>query len=156
MPMELNKVFLYGNLARDPEIRHTQSGKQVANFAIAVNNRRGGNEETMFIKIEAWNKTAELCDRYLKKGSPVLIEGRLKIDEYETREGEKRRDPVVVAFNVEFGPKSDGSGGGSSSSNYSGGGRSGGDYTREEPVDAPSRDEGIDEDPGDTEDDLPF
>lgn len=112
--MEFNKVFLYGNLTRDPETRHTQSGTQVATFNVAVNERRGKEESVMFVRVETWSKTAELVNQYLRKGSGVLIEGRLKIDEYETREGQKRRDPVVVADRVSFGPKPAASGGGPS------------------------------------------
>ncbi len=154
--MDLNRVFLYGNLTRDPETRNTQSGAQVTNFSIAVNERRGREESTMFIKIETWNKTAELCDRYLRKGSGVLIEGRLKIDEYETRDGQKRRDPVVVADRVSFGPKSSNSGGGGGG-NYGGGRSSRDDYgdssSSRDSYDEPS---GSSHGGGTTEDDLPF
>lgn len=112
--MDLNRVFLYGNLTRDPETRNTTSGAQVTKFDIAVNERRSGGKEDeppMFIRIETWNKTAELVDKYMRKGSAILVEGRLKIDEYETREGQKRRDPVVVADRISFGPKPAASGG---------------------------------------------
>lgn len=159
--MDLNRVFLYGNLTRDPETRHTQSGAQVTTFSLAVNERRSGKEETMFIKIDTWNKTAELCAQYLKKGSAVLVEGRLKIEEYETKDGQKRRDPAVVADRISFGPKSTGAGGGERS-----------DYGSREPQqrsnvreydNPPLRNDDYSDAPadarsggGDTEDDLPF
>jgi len=117
--MEFNRVFLFGNLTRDPETRHTQSGAQVTNFTIAVNERRSGKDETLFIKVETWNKTAELVSQYLKKGAGVLVEGRLKVEEYDSRDGQKRRDPVIVAERVNFGPKSGGPGqGGSEGGSY--------------------------------------
>ncbi|MBI1292547.1 single-stranded DNA-binding protein [bacterium] len=119
--MDLNRILLIGNLTRDPEARNTPSGAVVTKFDIAVNDRSRGRdkEETMFIRVETWNKTAEIANQYLRKGSSVLVEGRLKIDEYETRDGQKRRDPVVVADRISLGPKREGaageSGGGSTS-----------------------------------------
>lgn len=114
--MELNKAMMIGNLTRDPETRHTTSGMQVTSFTIAVNTRRGqGKDETLYIKIETWQKTAELCAQYLQKGAMVLVEGRLKLEEYESRDGQKRRDPVIVADRVQFGPKSSGRDGGAPS-----------------------------------------
>lgn len=159
--MDLNKVFLIGNLTRDPETRHTQSGQQVTNFTIAVNERSRGkqNETTMFIKVDCWGKTAELAAQYLIKGQEVLVEGRLKIEEYETREGQKRRDPAVTADRVNFGRKPREDGGG-----YGGGG--GGDYQQRSsspPERAQEPSYNYDEGPapsgessGSTEDDLPF
>lgn len=141
--MDLNKVMFIGNLTRDPESRTIPSGAQVTSFSIAVNDRSRGrqNETTMFLKVEAWNKTAELCAQYLQKGAQVLVDGRLKIEEYTSREGEKRRDPVIVADRVSFGAKprdaqgGGGYGGGGSQQGYgsqdhgnSGYGNSGGGY----------------------------
>jgi len=159
MALNLNKVFLLGNLTFDPETRYTQSGAQVTTFRIAVNERRGGQENTMFIKVETWNKTAEIAGQYLQKGSEVLVEGRLKIDEYETRDGEKRRDAVVKADRIELGRRPrDGQGGGPSGG---GGGapRSRESYENYENYDAPAADEGPQGSPsggGGAEDDLPF
>lgn len=121
--MELNKVFLYGNLTADPETRYLQSGSAVCKMRLAVNRRMGGGrdaqggaqdkkEEVLYIDIEAWQKTAELCQQYLKRGSSVLIEGRLRLNEYTTKEGEKRSQILVVAERVQFGPKGAGEGGG--------------------------------------------
>ena len=86
MVAELNKVFLIGNLTRDPELRYTGSGKAVCNFDLAVNRSyrdSSTNEtkrDTLFIRISVWNKMAEICAEYLKKGSKALIEGSLRMD----------------------------------------------------------------------------
>jgi single-strand DNA-binding protein len=170
--MDLNRILLIGNLTRDPEARNTPSGAVVTKFDIAVNDRSRGRdkEETMFIRVETWNKTAEIASQYLRKGSSVLVEGRLKIDEYETRDGQKRRDPVVVADRMSLGPKREGQGGESGAPGPTA-------YRREEsaprsefrpaadsrrpPTEAP-RSQYSDvsdignEGPGNTEDDLPF
>ena len=80
-----NKVLLVGNLTRDPEIRYINSGSPVTKFRIAVNpNKRDAKpEETMYVDIVAWERLAETCNTYLKKGSPVLVEGRLSIRSYD-------------------------------------------------------------------------
>lgn len=102
----LNKVFLIGNLTRDPELRYTGNGAAVASFGLAVNRKyKQGEElkeETCFVDITVWNKQAETCTEYLTKGSPVLIEGRLSYRTWETEEGQKRSKLDVVAINVQF------------------------------------------------------
>jgi single-strand DNA-binding protein len=103
----LNKVFLIGNLTRDPELRYIPSGAAVANFGIAVNRRyttQDGEkkEEVCFVDIEAWEKTAENCASYLTKGSPVFIEGSLQYRTWETDDGQKRIKYTVRALNVQF------------------------------------------------------
>lgn len=99
----MNKVILVGRLAQDPEVRYTQSGKAVASFSLAVNRFGGGGQkETDFIPIVAWEKLAETCGNNLTKGQRVLIEGRLQIRSYETNDGQKRRVAEVVAANMEF------------------------------------------------------
>src|SRR5690606_32862970 len=110
--MDLNKVMLIGNLTRDPETRSTTSGHQVCNFTLAANSGYGERQATLFIKCEAWQKTAEIADQYLRKGSQCLVEGRLKIEEYQTKEGEKRRDPVVVVEKLSLGARPKGEEGG--------------------------------------------
>jgi len=97
----LNKVFLIGNLTRDPDLRHTTSGAAVCSFGMAVNRRfttsRGEErEEVCFIDIEAWGRWAEACKNYLRKGAPVLIEGRLRYDQWEDRETGKSRSRLLV------------------------------------------------------------
>ena len=115
--MELNKVIMIGNLTRDPEQRTTAQGTALTKFDIAVNTRRGKDkDEVLFIRVEAWQKTAELAAQYLTKGSQVLVEGRLKSEEYETKDGQKRKDVVIVADNIRFGARAKGEGGGAPSS----------------------------------------
>jgi single-strand DNA-binding protein len=110
-----NKVFLIGNLTRDPDLRYTPSGIPVARFAVAVNRfrRKGaeaesGEQGVDFINIVAWRRLAEICGEFLKKGRPVAIEGRLQIRSYTGRDGQKRTMTEVVADNMQMlGRKSD-------------------------------------------------
>lgn len=111
----LNKCFLIGNLTRDPELRVTPKGTSIAAFGIAINRQfrdDAGNtrDETTFVDVEAWGKQADLVAKYLAKGAPVMIEGRLKLDEWTDKtSGQKRQKLKVVLDNVQFiGRKSDG------------------------------------------------
>ena len=106
MSLTLNKVFIAGNLTRDPELR-TAGTTTVAGFGVAVNRKwrdkdGTGKEETTFVDVEAWSKTADLVGQFLHKGSGVLIEGRLKLDTWEDKEGGKRSKLKVVADSVHF------------------------------------------------------
>ena len=110
----MNKVILAGRLARDPEVRYTQTGKAVATFALAVN-RRGrsadGQTNADFVPIVVWDKLAEICKNYLVKGSQILLEGRLQIRSYDAQDGSKRYVTEVIAQDIEFmGSKPTGSG----------------------------------------------
>lgn len=103
----LNHVVLIGNLTDDPELRYTQSGMARARFSIAINRRwrdRDGNlqEETTFVPIVVWGQQAEHCVNFLAKGRAVAVEGRLRIDTYQTEEGERRKVAEVIARNVQF------------------------------------------------------
>lgn len=103
----LNKVYLMGNLTKDPELRYTPSGTAVARLGLAVNRKYTANnetkEETAFIDIDVWGKTAENCERYLSKGSQCLVEGRIKMDKWQDRNtGQKRSKLLVHADNVQF------------------------------------------------------
>ena len=102
----LNKVLLIGNLTRDPELRYIPSGTAVANFGLAVNRvyTQDGErkQDTCFVDIVAWSRTAENCANYLSKGSPVFIEGRLQFRSWETDDGQKRNKLEVVAERVQF------------------------------------------------------
>jgi single-strand DNA-binding protein len=105
--LEMNKVFLSGNLTRDPDIRYIPSGTAVSEFDIAVSRRyknKNGEtkDETSFINIETWGKTAEFCSQYLKKGRRILVEGRLRQDSWEAQDGTKRQRIRVVADRVQF------------------------------------------------------
>ncbi len=102
----LNKIFLIGNLTRDPELRYIPSGSAVTTFTVAVNRvymQQGEKkEEVSFIKVVVWAKMAEACGEYLSKGSPVFVEGRLQSRSWETPQGEKRSALEVVAERVQF------------------------------------------------------
>jgi len=102
----LNRVQLIGRLGKDPESKFTPTGKKVAHFSIAVSNRwksRDGEtkESTEWINVEAWGRLAEVCQEYLKKGSLVYVEGRLKTDKYEDK-GETKYFTKVVAQMAQF------------------------------------------------------
>ena len=104
----LNKVFLMGNLTRDPELRRIPSGTTVSTLGLAVNesftSRNGDRvERTLFIDVDVWDRQAETCQQYLSKGSPVFIEGRLLLDKWQDRETGKERSQVKVrAERVQF------------------------------------------------------
>ena len=101
-----NKVMLMGNLTRDIELKYTAGNNAVANLGLAVNRRYRANEEmkeeTTFIDCEAWGKTAENLSKYLSKGSPVFLEGRLKLDEWQDRDGNRRSKLRVVVESFQF------------------------------------------------------
>ena len=92
----MNKVILMGRLARDPELRTTQSGRQMARMTIAVDRRisrvnaQPGQQTADFISLVAWERTAEFAEKYLNKGSQILIEGRIQTGSYEAQDGTKR------------------------------------------------------------------
>jgi single-strand DNA-binding protein len=96
MPGNYNRIILVGRLTRDPEMRFIASGSGVVKFTLAVNRRMKNGEETMFIDIVAWEKLAETCNTYLKKGMSVLVEGRLVIRNYDDKDGNKRKATEVV------------------------------------------------------------
>lgn len=91
-----NRVILAGNLVRDPEIRYVQSGSPVTKFTIAINRKTKDNDAVDYVDIVAWDKLAETSNTYLKKGVPVLVEGRLAIRAYESKSGEKHKAAEVV------------------------------------------------------------
>jgi len=139
----MNKVFLSGNLTRDPELRRTPNGVAYAKMGIAVtrpysSKSNDGQGITDFFNLTAWNKTAEFCERYLQKGRRVLVEGRVETDNYEDKNGVKHYSVNITVENIEFADNK--RSGGNNSDNNSGGGNS-----------------GTDDDGGDTEDvDVPF
>jgi len=103
----LNRVFLIGNLTRDPELRYTPSGMAVSNLRLAVNHRfkdRSGElkQDTCFINVVVWDKQAETCNQYLQKGRSVLIEGRLQSRSWQDNEGKNRSVIEVRADRVVF------------------------------------------------------
>jgi single-strand DNA-binding protein len=161
-----NRVVLLGNITRDIEVKYLQSGMAVTELGLAVNDRRKNQqgewvEETTFVDITLWGRTAEVAGEYLGKGSQVLIEGRLKLDTWET-DGQKRSKLRVVGERMQMLGGKGGGGGGSG-----GGGRGapsqqyddGGDFG--EPSGPPARSQGRSSAPPSappppTPDDIPF
>ena len=102
-----NKVLIMGNLTRDPELKQTPSSQPVAQIGIAMNRKfkdREGNmrEETTFVDCEAWGRTAEVMAQYLSKGKPVFVEGRLKLDQWQDKDGGNRSKLKVVIESFQF------------------------------------------------------
>ncbi len=126
MAGSFNKVIIMGNLTRDVELRHTPSGTAVTDVGVAVNDKRKNAqgevvEETTFVDVTLWGRNAEVASEYLSKGSPVLIEGRLKLDQWETPEGDTRKKLKVVCDRMQMvGSKRDGDGGGGTTKKSSG------------------------------------
>lgn len=128
----LNRIIIMGRLARDPELRRTQSGTAVASFTLAVDrdfkDKATGERSTDWIDVVAWRNTAEFVSRYFTKGRMAVVEGRLQVRDWTDKEGNKRRTAEIVAENVYFGDsKRD------SDSSYQGGYSSGGYQTTEQP-----------------------
>ncbi len=136
-----NKVILVGNLTRDPELRHIPSGTAVTDLGLAVNrtwtdrNTNQRNEETTFVDVTCWGRTAEIACEYLRKGRPVLVEGRLQMDEWNDREtGAKRTKLKVVCDNMQMlGSRNEGNSGGG------GGGGGGASYQPPPQSDGPQQ-----------------
>ncbi len=127
-----NRVILMGNLTRDPELRYIASGTAVAHVGLAINDRRKNAngewvEEVTFVDVTLWGRTAEVAGEYLTKGSPVLIEGRLKLDTWETSDGQKRSKLKVVGERMQMlggrGAGAPGGGGGGGGGGGAAGGR---------------------------------
>ncbi len=142
----LNKVFLIGNLTRDPQLRYTPSGAAVADLGMAVNRKFKGQDgswkdDVCYVNLTAWGKTAENAAEYLSKGRSVFVEGRLKFDQWDDKQsGQKRSKLSVVVESLQFlGSRGDGVKGGQ-------GGRSGA---------PPSGDSSFEPAPG-ADNDIPF
>lgn len=152
--IELNKVLLTGRLTKDPELKYIASGTGVCEMRIASDrnyfDKAAGEKkkETLFINVSAWGRTAEFCNQYLRKGSAIFVEGRLKLDSWKDKEGNNREKIQIVADSVSFGEskaEADARMGG-------GGGRSSG--PSDEHAGAPASSSGPP--PSETRDDLPF
>ena len=103
----LNKVFLIGNLTRDPELRYTPNGTAVTDFGMAINRVRKGQdgerrEEVCFIDVTAWARQAEVIAEHCRKGRQLFVEGRLQLDSWEGQDGQKRTKLRVVAEAFQF------------------------------------------------------
>ncbi len=154
----LNKVMLIGNLTRDPELKYTPKGMAIAQLGLAVNrvwsNEAGEKqEEVTFIDVEMFGRKAEVAAEYLKKGRPVFIEGRLKLDSWDDKaSGQKRSKLKVVGESLEFLGSREGGGGG-------GGGESSGEARPQRPAGKPAsppKRPPADPDLDAPEDDIPF
>lgn len=145
--MNLNKVFLIGNLTSDPDLRTLPSGTSVASFGLATNRiwnspQGGRQQEAEFHNIVAFGRSAEIVSQYLKKGSLVFVEGRIHTNSWEGKDGTKRSRVEIVVERVQLGPRGAG---------FSG--RAGAPPSQEERSDSiPS----IDIEEGQTKEDLPF
>ncbi len=113
-----NRVILIGNLTRDPQLRYTPSQTAVCDFGLAVNRTWSGSdgqkrEETTFVDCTAWARQAEVLSKYMKKGRPLFVEGRLTYSTWDDREGKRRSKLTVTVENFQFlGDRRDGDGGG--------------------------------------------
>ena len=155
MAASLNKVFLLGNLTRDPEVKYTPKGTAVCDLGIAINDSYKAQdgtikETTTFVDVEVWGRTAENCKQYLSKGRSVFVEGQLRLDQWE-QDGQKRSKMKVRAITVQF------LGGGP------GGSRSGGEPRASSPSESgrtsarpPQSSHSEDRPPMPEEDDIPF
>ncbi|ACD82809.1 single-stranded DNA-binding protein [Candidatus Methylacidiphilum infernorum] len=111
---DLNKVFLIGNLTRDPECRYTPKGTPVGDISLAINSSFRSQDgqikdEVCFVDVVIWGRQAETCKEYLQKGSLIFVEGRLQMEQWETKEGEKRTRMKVRADRIQFLGKAKGS-----------------------------------------------
>jgi single-strand DNA-binding protein len=159
-----NRVILLGNLTRDPEIKYTPKGTAIANIGLAVNrvysNDQGEKqEETTFIDVELWGRTAEIAQEYLRKGKPVMIEGRLKLDTWDDKQtGQKRSKLRVVGETMQLlggregGGTAGGESGGGRGGEHGGEARGGGAPRRPTPPPQKAQDPDLDQ----PEDDIPF
>lgn len=107
MSLNVNTVILAGHLTRDPEVRPLAGDKVVVNFGLAINRRYKGTdgevkEDSTFVDCEAWGRTAELVGQYLAKGSAAYVEGRLRLDSWQDKDGKNRQRLKVVVENVQF------------------------------------------------------
>ena len=127
-----NKVILMGNLTRDPEVRYTAGGTALSEITLAINRRwfdkatNQSKEDTTFIDVTLWGRTAEVAGEYLSKGRPVLIEGRLHLDTWDDKETGQKRSRLRVTGEQMTMLGTRGDGGGASGGGASGGGGGGG------------------------------
>ncbi len=172
--LSINKVLVTGRLTRDPETKYLPSGQALTNLGLAVNRRfqdKNGEwrDDTMFIDVETWGKTAERCAETLRKGQPVFVEGRLKQDSWE-REGQKQTKIKISADSVKgFEAGRGGQGGEAGGGEYEGEGGGGssrpassgaarpaqGGYSQSRATGAPSDNLDFDNGPN-VQDDIPF
>jgi len=154
-----NKVILAGNLTRDPELRYTPKGMAVVKLGMAVNHKwksesGEAKEEVTFVDVEAWGRQAEVIAQYMRKGRPLLVEGRLKLDTWEDKNTHQKQSKLKVvletfSFIDSKGPDSGGGGGG-------GGGMSAGAPRSAAPSPKPAAEPPESNEPPPEDDDVPF
>ena len=129
-----NKVILMGNLTRDVELKYTSTQTAVTEITLAINDRKKGQdgqwqEETTFVDVTLWGRTAEIADQYLGKGSGVMIEGRLRLDQWDDKQtGQKRSRLRVTGERMQMLPRGGGGGGAPQQGGYNQSSQSSGDY----------------------------
>ncbi len=111
--MNLNKVFIFGNLTRDPELRQTPGGQSVCSFGVATNSffsdKSGQRQQkTEFHNVVVWGRQAEIANQFLRKGSSVLIEGRLQTRSWQDKQGVQRKTTEIVTERMQLGPRTGG------------------------------------------------
>lgn len=145
----LNRIIIMGRLARDPELRRTQSGIPVSSFTLAVDrdvkDKATGERSTDWIDVVAWRSTAEYVSRYFSKGRMAVVEGRLQMEQWTDRDGNKRTRHKVVADRIYFGDSKREGGQGSSSGEYGGYAAPADGYPVQPDSDAPFVDLSIDD-----------
>jgi single-strand DNA-binding protein len=158
----VNKVMLLGNCTRDPEVRYTPKGTAVAEIGLAINRYYKADngerrEETTFVDVTLWGRTAEIAGEYLSKGRPVFIEGRLQLDTWDDKNtGQKRSKLKVVGDNLQLLGGREGGGGGGGGGGGDGGGRP---PQQQQQQDPPPQQGGAPANDGaqfDDDDDIPF
>ena len=105
--MSFNKIIIVGNLGRDPELRYTPQGTAVCNFSVATNEKKKDKsgemqDMTTWFRVTLWNKQAETASKYLTKGSPIYVEGRLRVEEWSDKDGKSRYTLEVHATDMQF------------------------------------------------------
>lgn len=98
----MNKAILLGNLGNDPEVKYTQSGSVVLSFSLATTENYKGEKKTEWHRVTCFGKLAEICQKYLGKGSKVLVEGKIEYQKWQDRNGNQRQTTVIIANSVEF------------------------------------------------------
>lgn len=151
--MNLNKVFLIGNLTSDPDLRTLPSGASVSSFGLATNRiwnspQGGRQQETEFHNIVAFGRNAEIVSQYLKKGGLVLVEGRIRTNSWEGKDGTRRNRTEIIAERIQLGPRGSGAANQSSFEDSSG--------ARKAPDEAHESIPSIDIEETTKEEDLPF
>lgn len=118
---DYNNIVIVGRLTHDPELRHIPSGKAVCGLRVATKQGWGDREGTCFIDVTVWDKSGEACDKYLRKGSSLLVAGELQLDQWEDNEGNKRSKHKINAREVKFLDGKDSARGGDGGEGNSGG-----------------------------------